>query len=80
MSPNGINDPLMDTMRRYGIPVTRENYMAMNEPDNMIHDNETEAMMPRQLQATSAGYARGGKVKLTKNLDAMKLIVKSKAK
>jgi len=71
----------MDTMRKYGIPLTRENYMEMNDPDNMIHDSESESMMPKALQKiNSAGFARGGKVHVSKNMDVAKLEIIRKAK
>jgi hypothetical protein len=59
----------MDTMRRHGIPITRENYIAMNEPNNMIHDSEAEAAMPPHLQKMgSMGYAKGGKVRVATDM------------
>src|SRR6266568_1462190 len=50
-------DPLLNTMRHQGIPITRENYLMlafMGRPPTELHP-EQEAELPAELQAPDDG-------------------------
>ena len=50
-------DPLLNTMRHQGIPITRENYLMlafMGRPPAELHP-EQEAELPAELQAPDDG-------------------------
>ena len=50
MNPNGTADPIMQTMKKYGMPMTRESYVGLAYPEKMPHDAELESMLPPQFQ------------------------------
>lgn len=51
MSQNGNNkDHVLNTMKRYKMPLTRENYIAIAYPDGMPDDAELESALPLQFQ------------------------------
>ncbi len=49
--PNG-SDPIVDSLRNSGIPVTRENWLGFNYPDGMPEEwtAEHEAQLPKPLR------------------------------
>jgi hypothetical protein len=50
--PTGTPDPLVLTLRRHGLPVTRENYLALAYPTGLPEPwtAELEAELPPDLQ------------------------------
>lgn len=47
-----VGDPILDWMKKYGVPLTRENYLDLNYLGNVPDEigPEIEAELPREVQ------------------------------
>jgi hypothetical protein len=51
MNQNGNADPIMQSMKKYNMPMTRESYIGLAYPEGIPNDAELESMLPKQFQA-----------------------------
>lgn len=58
-------DATLDYMKKYGIKITRQNYLALAHlGDDPKLDAETEAMLPKEIKEIQKIRGRKGKVEL----------------
>jgi len=51
MNQSGNADPILESMKKYNMPMTRESYIDFAYPEGMPNDAELESMLPKQFQA-----------------------------